>query len=119
MLSPTIDGTWKLAILHAFGAFDTDGKQPFRGLTFDAAGNLYGTTVYGGYYGGGTVFQCFSFLPPKVSGNTRCCTGSPAKPEMASNLTAHQLWIHPAICRAHLFWRSVQQRRRLGAFAQE
>ena len=35
-----------------------DGANPGRGdLTFDAAGHLYGTTVIGGSYGGGTVFE--------------------------------------------------------------
>jgi uncharacterized repeat protein (TIGR03803 family) len=26
-------------------------------VVFDASGNLYGTTSYGGTYGGGTVFK--------------------------------------------------------------
>jgi uncharacterized repeat protein (TIGR03803 family) len=46
-------------------SFDgTDGSTPSGGVTFDAAGNLYGTTQSGGAYGGGTVFE----LTPKAGG---------------------------------------------------
>ncbi len=34
-----------------------DGQWPEARLTFDGAGNLYGTTVVGGVWGGGTVFE--------------------------------------------------------------
>ena len=34
-----------------------DGETPVAGLIFDAAGNLYGTTYSGGYYGYGAVFE--------------------------------------------------------------
>lgn len=52
----------KEKVLHNFGD-EEDGASPNGGLIFDAAGNLYGTTYYGG--GGncgydttcGTVFQ--------------------------------------------------------------
>jgi uncharacterized repeat protein (TIGR03803 family) len=36
---------------------NTDGSSPQAGLTMDAAGNLYGTTVVGGAAGQGTVFE--------------------------------------------------------------
>jgi uncharacterized repeat protein (TIGR03803 family) len=44
-----------------------DGGQPYAGLTMDAAGSFYGTTINGGYWGGecdylrgcGTVFKLF------------------------------------------------------------
>jgi uncharacterized repeat protein (TIGR03803 family) len=57
-LSPTAGGPWKETILMDASA-NTDGGVPWGGLTFDAEGNLYGTT-YGGsgtvaYYG--TVFE--------------------------------------------------------------
>ncbi len=40
--------------LHTFSG--TDGQEPITGLTMDRAGNLYGTTYYGGA-GFGTVFK--------------------------------------------------------------
>jgi uncharacterized repeat protein (TIGR03803 family) len=68
------DGTEK--VLHSFGnpyGYDGakgDGTDPMAGLIFDSAGNLYGTTVYGGDlkcggFGCGTVFK----LTPKGKGN--------------------------------------------------
>ncbi len=35
----------------------TNGDEPFAGLIADAAGDLFGTTYFGGAYGGGTVFE--------------------------------------------------------------
>ena len=55
-LTPAGGGTWTEQVLHNFGN-GTDGGGPWAGLIFDAAGNLYGTTRYGGSYGGGTVFR--------------------------------------------------------------
>lgn len=43
--------------LYSFGASATDGQVPIGGLVIDAAGNLYGTTEYGGVNGDGTVFK--------------------------------------------------------------
>jgi uncharacterized repeat protein (TIGR03803 family) len=40
-------GTWSKATLHGF-SLGSDGGYPFGGVTFDAAGNLYGTTSEGG-----------------------------------------------------------------------
>ena len=45
-------------VLHSFTSSGGDGAYPLRGgLIFDAAGNLYGTTTWGGTYGNGTVFE--------------------------------------------------------------
>jgi len=43
-------------VLYTF-AGGTDGAGPYGGLIFDSAGNLYGTTVSGGVYDQGTVFE--------------------------------------------------------------
>jgi len=55
-LTPGSQG-WTLTTLHSFNG--QDGGSPNGGLIFDAAGNMYGTTVAGGkaIYGGGTVFE--------------------------------------------------------------
>ena len=34
-----------------------DGSYPFAGVILDSAGNLYGTTEFGGTYGEGVVFK--------------------------------------------------------------
>ena len=45
-------------ILTTLASFDgSNGANPVGGLTLDAAGNLYGTTQYGGPGGGGTIFE--------------------------------------------------------------
>jgi uncharacterized repeat protein (TIGR03803 family) len=44
------------SVLYSFSG-GTDGSNPQSKLIFDAAGNLYGTTYYGGAYAGGTVFE--------------------------------------------------------------
>jgi uncharacterized repeat protein (TIGR03803 family) len=46
-LSPNGSGGWTQTILHDFGS-GSDGRNPDASLVFDAAGNLYGTTLYGG-----------------------------------------------------------------------
>ena len=51
-LSP--DGTE--TVLYNFGS-GTDGQNPNAGMVFDSSGNLYGTTVNGGLFGGGTAFE--------------------------------------------------------------
>src|SRR5258708_902763 len=56
-LTPNADGSWTRTILHNFTG-GSDGQGPFTSLTFDPAGNLYGTTPFGGASGGyGVVFQ--------------------------------------------------------------
>jgi uncharacterized repeat protein (TIGR03803 family) len=44
-------------VLHSFAGFPTDGGGPNAGLTRDAAGNLYGTTTFGGEDRLGVVFK--------------------------------------------------------------
>jgi uncharacterized repeat protein (TIGR03803 family) len=62
-LAPNQDGSWTESVLHSFNF--TDGAVPLAGLIFDAAGNLYGTTVDGGAYEYGTVFK----LAPNQDGS--------------------------------------------------
>jgi len=54
-LTPS-SGGWTESLLWRFTG-SGDGGVPWAGVTFDTAGNLYGTTIFGGAYGGGTVFQ--------------------------------------------------------------
>ncbi|MBV8531127.1 MAG: hypothetical protein JO104_07395 [Candidatus Eremiobacteraeota bacterium] len=52
-----IDATsGKETVLHRFGN-GADGAYPYYGLTEDAAGSFYGTTVAGGSFNQGTVFE--------------------------------------------------------------
>ncbi len=70
-LSPVSNGDWSEAVLYSFTG-GSDGAFPRGGLIFDATGNLYGTTYYGGsatcinYFGNscGTVFE----LSPSANG---------------------------------------------------
>jgi uncharacterized repeat protein (TIGR03803 family) len=50
-----MNGGWTYADLHDFNS--TDGAAPTCSLTIDPAGNLYGTTEYGGQHGYGVVFE--------------------------------------------------------------
>jgi uncharacterized repeat protein (TIGR03803 family) len=56
-LTPNSDGTWIESVLHTFTG-GQDGSIPQNGnLTFDPAGNLYGTAAYGGGSGYGVVYK--------------------------------------------------------------
>jgi hypothetical protein len=64
-LSPSSSGEWKETVLYNFNTSNGDGYGPLGGVTFDTAGNLYGTTEVGGAYqtgncsggGCGTVYK--------------------------------------------------------------
>jgi uncharacterized repeat protein (TIGR03803 family) len=62
-LTPNADGSWKEKVLHDFNG--KDGNDPWAGLIFDQAGNLYGTTNAGGNPGPGVVFE----LTPNPDGS--------------------------------------------------
>lgn len=70
-LSPTPDGTWAYSMLYRFSD-GADGANPFAGVIFDTAGNLYGTAPWGGAFckscgaqGCGVVFK----LKPNSDGS--------------------------------------------------
>jgi len=44
-------------VLYSFGSQLGDGSSPLGGLIFDKEGNLYSTTLAGGAYNYGTVFE--------------------------------------------------------------
>ncbi len=62
-LSPTAGGAWTERVLHLFTG-GNDGAEPTGNVVMDPAGNLYGTTLFGGSSGFGIVFQ----LTPTTSG---------------------------------------------------
>ena len=64
-------------VLHNFPS-PPKGANPFAGVIRDPAGNLYGTTYYGGAAGAGVVFKV---IPPAMR---RCCTASRAGPMAAT-----------------------------------
>jgi uncharacterized repeat protein (TIGR03803 family) len=51
-----LDTAGQETVLHSFGN-SPDGANPYAALIRDGSGNLYGTTMYGGTYGLGTVFK--------------------------------------------------------------
>ncbi|MGO9518641.1 MAG: choice-of-anchor tandem repeat GloVer-containing protein [Candidatus Korobacteraceae bacterium] len=48
---------WAETILYQFTGGNDGASPAFNDLTFDSAGNIYGTTSLGGAYGAGTVFK--------------------------------------------------------------
>jgi uncharacterized repeat protein (TIGR03803 family) len=62
-LSPSGGGLWTETLLHTFSPVG-DGDDPRSGLTMDAAGNLYGVTLFGGAHSDGTVYE----LTPSAGG---------------------------------------------------
>ncbi len=53
---PTPICYWSETVLHSFNGYDGALPDDVQ-LVFDQAGNIYGTTVVGGAYGDGTVFE--------------------------------------------------------------
>jgi uncharacterized repeat protein (TIGR03803 family) len=56
-LTPKKGGGWVEKVLHTFTEDGTDGRYPEASLVLDVAGNLFGTTAYGGTYDSGTAFK--------------------------------------------------------------
>jgi uncharacterized repeat protein (TIGR03803 family) len=59
--------TYTETVLHSFMTSGSDGQHPSFGLIMDSSGNLYGTTVGGGAYGKGTVFELAAPLTAGMS----------------------------------------------------
>lgn len=53
-----VNGVWTETVLHSFRG-NGDGWFPYAGLLVGGAQTFYGTTIYGGSYGNGTVFKLF------------------------------------------------------------
>jgi len=87
-LAPALRGRWKESVLHGFVVGGKDGFYPFAGLILDA-GNLYGTTEFGGagqkgQKGAGTVYK----LAPRP--------GAGWKEEIVFNFSSTQVQRNPA-----------------------
>jgi uncharacterized repeat protein (TIGR03803 family) len=63
-LAPNADGSWTESVPYRFEG-GRDGAVPLASLILDAAGNLFGTTEYGGSSARGTVFK----LTPNADGS--------------------------------------------------
>jgi uncharacterized repeat protein (TIGR03803 family) len=66
LTKPGEPGGWTETILYNFTG-GNDGSQPWAGVIFDSAGNLYGTTYLGGTFNSGTVYQ---LAPPAQQGGS-------------------------------------------------
>jgi uncharacterized repeat protein (TIGR03803 family) len=55
-LTPSSGGSWTETVLYTFTGF-ADGSNPQAGVVMDAAGNLYGTTLFGGDNQVGCVYK--------------------------------------------------------------
>jgi uncharacterized repeat protein (TIGR03803 family) len=60
-------GRWVQKVLHDFLDNGKDAVEPRAGVILDGAGNLYGTTFYGGVHQHGAVFE----VMPQASGRWR------------------------------------------------
>jgi hypothetical protein len=66
-------GAWTFSLLHEFTGGTTDGTSAHNGLVRDRWGNLYGTTLWGGYEGNADCGQigcgtAFEVSPPASPG---------------------------------------------------
>ena len=66
-LTPARNDEWSEEVLHSFNSNTRDGDEPTCGVVFDALGNIYGATQFGGMLGQqgwGTAFR----LAPQAGG---------------------------------------------------
>jgi hypothetical protein len=73
-LKPSSGGSWTEETLYTFPQSGVHGNIAFAGVIFDNSGNLYGTTFYGGAYGGRRIFAAggtvFELIPQPGGGWT-------------------------------------------------
>jgi uncharacterized repeat protein (TIGR03803 family) len=68
-LTPSSRGEWTESVMHNFAGYPSDGGGPVASVSFDAEGNLYGTTSVGGTGGGGSYggYQSFGGTVFKIT----------------------------------------------------
>jgi uncharacterized repeat protein (TIGR03803 family) len=86
-----VDSSGNETVLYSFAGYPADGAYPGAGLTADARGNLYGTTLGGGGSGLGTVFKLDpqdneTVLHSFTSGTDGAYPASGLLPDAAGNL---------------------------------
>ena len=75
--------------LHDFAGAPGDGADPDAGVTLDAAGNVYGTTNFGGANGDGAIFK----LAPDGTQTGQNAAGLDGGPVTAPvRVAAHGAW---------------------------
>lgn len=67
-LSPNGNGGWNSTVIHTFTGAPKDGDTAYGTLVLDKAGNLYGTTIYGGAKNLGTVYRLSPITKGKKKG---------------------------------------------------
>jgi uncharacterized repeat protein (TIGR03803 family) len=70
-----LTSTGSETVLHSFAGGPSDGANPHGSLVRDTAGNIYGTTMYGGGSGYGTVFK---LTPPAATTTTLTSSLNPS-----------------------------------------
>jgi uncharacterized repeat protein (TIGR03803 family) len=75
-----VDATGHVSVLYTFTGAGGDGCGPEAALVRDSSGNLYGTTVFGGASGAGTVFELTSGGQEKVLYSFTPSTGDGSYP---------------------------------------
>jgi uncharacterized repeat protein (TIGR03803 family) len=64
-LTPNDDGTWTETAIWNFAGGSQDGSMPYAEVTLDSQQNLWGTTIVGGKFNSGTIFE----LSPDFDGS--------------------------------------------------
>ena len=84
-LSPSGGGHWTQTVLWDFCSTQgcTDGISPQSNLVFDSLGNLYGTTVRGGFANGGVVYE---LSPPQLVPTSTVLTSAPNPSQLGQSV---------------------------------